>query len=433
MAAVGRTFKAIQTMNEPAVSVPDPDFPIAMKHKLIPSVYLVINPSDTNDSLRSGKVRIFIRPEYFLGTTCETHMVDLVSITKEEPFREFTYDEDSVKPFWCLLTDGGPDENPRFLANISKYLLLFKKLDLDYLTVQTHAPGQSAYNPVERSMASLSGKLVGIELDALTYGNHLGSVDGKVTIIDEDLGRHNFRHAGERLCELWGLDKINGHQVTTSYVEVHHRVDFLDIEEESWDWIERHAQICKYSLDIRKCKDRNCCSQPRAPEIYDLLSANNGFLPPIIKGRDGHFLNLVHTLKYFGEKIPGYDEHCPSISPDLYHKFVCQRCFRYFPTKTFLKQHNKTIHLNEKTPKERIANEDSVPEGRVANEEAENLPRDYRCNVESTKENENSNRDITLQNQTFQEEKATKKGKNRARGSRQQTKPWEQDHLTFKI
>lgn len=72
MAAVRRTFKAIQIMNEP-VSVPDHDFSIATKHKLIPSVYLVINPSNTNDSLHSGKVRIFIRPEYFLSTTCETH------------------------------------------------------------------------------------------------------------------------------------------------------------------------------------------------------------------------------------------------------------------------------------------------------------------------------------------------------------------------
>ena len=95
---------------------------------------------------------------------------------------------------------------------------------------------------------------------------------------------------------------------------------------------------------------------------------------PIIKGCDGHFLNLVHTLEYFREKLPGYDEHCPSISTDLYHKFICQKCFRYFLTKTFLKQHNKTIYLNEKVPKEWITNEDSVLEGRVANKESENLP-----------------------------------------------------------
>jgi len=95
VAAVGRTFKTIQTTNEP-VSVPEHDFPKAAKHKLIPFVYLVINP---NDSLRSGKIRIFIRLKHFLGTSCETHMVDLMSITKEEPFNEFMHHEGSVKPF----------------------------------------------------------------------------------------------------------------------------------------------------------------------------------------------------------------------------------------------------------------------------------------------------------------------------------------------
>jgi hypothetical protein len=129
MAAVGRTFKTIQTINEP-VSVPDHDFLLAIKHKLVPFVYLLVDPSNTNDSLRSGKTRIFIRPEYFLSTSCETHMVDLISITKEESFHEFTHNGNSVKPFWILLIDGGPNENSQFFANISKYLLLFKNLTL---------------------------------------------------------------------------------------------------------------------------------------------------------------------------------------------------------------------------------------------------------------------------------------------------------------
>ncbi len=126
----------IQISNEP-VSVPDHDFPVGSKHKLIPSVYLLIDPNNTNDSLRFRKMRIFIRPEYFLSTSSETHMIDLITIVKEEAYNEFTHYEGSVKPIWCLLTDGGPDENPQFLANIWKYMLIFKKLDLDYLTVRT--------------------------------------------------------------------------------------------------------------------------------------------------------------------------------------------------------------------------------------------------------------------------------------------------------
>jgi len=166
-----------------------------------------------------------------------------MKIVKEESFHEFTHYENSIKPFWYLLTDGGLDENPQFLANILKYLLLFKKHDLDYLTVRTHAPGQSAYNPVERSMSTLSGKLAGIELDVFVFGKHLGSIDGKVSIKDKDLACRNFKHAGERLYELWRRDNINGHPVITTYVETHDRTDFLDVKEESWDWIDRHAQI----------------------------------------------------------------------------------------------------------------------------------------------------------------------------------------------
>ena len=76
-------------------------------------------------------------------------MIDFMKIIEEKSFHEFTHYEDSVKSIWCLLTDGRSDENSRFLANIMKYLLIFKKLDLDYLTVRTHTPGQLAYNPVE--------------------------------------------------------------------------------------------------------------------------------------------------------------------------------------------------------------------------------------------------------------------------------------------
>ena len=52
-----------------------------------------------NNSLHSGKVRIFIWLEYFLSTSNETHIIDLISITKKEFYNEFTHHEGSVKPF----------------------------------------------------------------------------------------------------------------------------------------------------------------------------------------------------------------------------------------------------------------------------------------------------------------------------------------------
>ena len=70
------------------------------------------------------------------------------------------------------------------MKNIVQYAHLFHALDLDYLTVHTHTPGQSAYNPVERSMASLSAKLAGITLPIGEFGSHLNS---QGNVVDEEL------------------------------------------------------------------------------------------------------------------------------------------------------------------------------------------------------------------------------------------------------
>jgi len=67
------------------------DFPIGFKHKLILSIYLLINSSDINDSLQSGKLWIFICSEYFLEISCEIHMINLIKIIEKEAYHEFTY------------------------------------------------------------------------------------------------------------------------------------------------------------------------------------------------------------------------------------------------------------------------------------------------------------------------------------------------------
>ncbi len=185
---VGRTFKTVQSVNEP-VTIADHDFPISTKQKLIPSVYLLINPSDSSKTLRTGHMSIVVRPEYFVGTSSRTHMADLIKIIHSEQFKETTKCEEKTKSIWVLIVDGGPDENLKHLKNIFEYSKLFKKEDLDYLTVRTHAPGQSAYNPVERSMATLSEKLTGISFPIDHFGSHLNS-QGKV--VDDDLAYKNF-------------------------------------------------------------------------------------------------------------------------------------------------------------------------------------------------------------------------------------------------
>ncbi|CAG8796289.1 18542_t:CDS:2, partial [Gigaspora margarita] len=274
--AVGRTFKTIQTINEP-VLVADHDFLVSSKIKLILSVYLVIDPANSNNSLRLDQLAIFIRPEYFVGTSFLTHMSDLQSIISNQQFAAAILKEDKVKPVWVLLIDGGPDENPKHLKNIIY-----------------------VYNPVERSMASLSEKLAGIILPINKFGSHLDS-QGKV--LDENLVYKNFEFAGKSLCDIWKKDDINSKPVTTEYID-QVRQPFAEMGSLiSWEWVDQHTQISLF------------------------LDQNNGFLSSITKGKDQYYINPIHALQYYDKlKILPYDCCYPSISRELHQRLCYTTC-----------------------------------------------------------------------------------------------------------
>ena len=95
--------------------------------------------------------------------------------------------------------DGGPDENPRFPKTLAYGIKRFKDLNLDAYVTVTYAPGNSAFNQVERRVAPLSKELAGVILPHEHYGSHLDS-SGKT--IDEELERRNFKKAGTTLAEV---------------------------------------------------------------------------------------------------------------------------------------------------------------------------------------------------------------------------------------
>ncbi|PKC51214.1 hypothetical protein RhiirA1_478451 [Rhizophagus irregularis] len=76
-----------------------------------------------------------------------------------------------------------------------------------------------------------------------------------------------------------------------------------------------------------------------------LLDENDGFLPPITKEKDGHFINPIHALQYYDKlKILPYDRCCPSISQELHQRLCCNICGKYFPTLKFMKEHKRNVH-----------------------------------------------------------------------------------------
>ena len=102
------------------------------------------------------------------------------------------------------------------MKNIFQYCRMFHGFDFDYLSIWIHAPGQSAYNPVECSMLTFSQKLAGITLPINKFGSHLNS---QGQIVDSELAMKNFRYASEILCTLWKRDSIFGKPVTAQYTD----------------------------------------------------------------------------------------------------------------------------------------------------------------------------------------------------------------------
>ena len=84
----------------------------------------------------------------------------------------------------------------------------FENNDPDDVFVFTHAPGSSAYNPVERRMASLSKDSAGNILPFDTFGNHLDVLN---KTIDSELEIKNFEAATKSLGKS-GLSQL---QITT--------------------------------------------------------------------------------------------------------------------------------------------------------------------------------------------------------------------------
>ena len=98
--------------------------------------------------------------------------------------------ESLVKPLVFVSVDGGPDEAPKHQQSLASWSETFLQNNLDALFVFTHAPGSSAYNPVERRMAPLSRDTAGLTLPFDTFGSHLNSSNETTDI---ELEKKNFK------------------------------------------------------------------------------------------------------------------------------------------------------------------------------------------------------------------------------------------------
>lgn len=152
----------------------------------------------------------------------------------------------------------------------------FKKYNLDALFVVTNAPRRSAYNPVERRLASLGHATSGVILEHDHYGSHLNE-SGKT--VDKNLEKRNFKFADETLSEIWSSIMIDDYPVHSEYVEPSETKNIC-VPEYSQAWFQNHVRTPQYLIQITKCAEEDCCGSHRS-NVRDVLPL--GFLPVPVK------------------------------------------------------------------------------------------------------------------------------------------------------
>lgn len=127
------------------VSLPDHDWVVAARHKLIPSVYagVTIQPDGMGRSEAvgySGPTYVAIRSGKHSSSTAYAHALDFERLFELEEFQTIMKFgvEKAVKPVFIVTVDGGPDENPRYQKVIEVAVRHFLTYDLDAFFVATN-------------------------------------------------------------------------------------------------------------------------------------------------------------------------------------------------------------------------------------------------------------------------------------------------------
>lgn len=348
------------------VSLPDHDWVIAARHKLIPSVYAGIqikpNGLGTREAVGyTGPTYIAIRSGKHSSSTAYSHAFDFERLLQLSEFDSITRSgiDRLIKPVVVVTVDGGPDENPRYQKVIKVAISHFCKYDLDAILIATNAPGRSAFNRVERRMAPLSKELSGVILPHDRFGSHLNE---KYETINNDLEKQNFGFAGKSLAEIWSQVTVDGFPTIAEYINPEEsEVSENELQLRDEEWFSIHVRTSQYFTQVVKCSDNNCCSSPRS-SYFNVIK--DRFIPPPVpidntieglksperttkKDYDNYpSLFVLQNLKLqdilpqsakMFKSIP-YDLYCPSVQSFL-HDRICKICHLYFASLVMLRNH----------------------------------------------------------------------------------------------
>ncbi|CAF4336056.1 unnamed protein product [Rotaria sp. Silwood2] len=329
--------------------------PPSVPYQLKPTVYASCILDENGVITNSGPTYISVRSAKHDRINIDCEEIDFDHVVKLKEFERTARNHiGEVKPVIIMNIDSiNPMDYTRYQKTLYLSIKKFKKYNLDVFILITQAPGQTAFNMVERRLALLSHDLSGLVLPDNYFGTHL-NISGLT--IDAELEKMNLKKTGEVLAEVWNMNMIDRCQVVTEYIDpptsademvrfidtkftldyiideicdedeeipLHQRIQrsrpafypdsntdtkpkpVYDIDEY---WCATHVFQTQYTIQIVRCTKPECCGPWRSNYIQVFP---HRFLPPPVpfhrssrgvrlENIESSFANLKPTSPYYG-------------------------------------------------------------------------------------------------------------------------------------
>ena len=138
---VSKEQTAILMHVEYRVKLPDHDFPISEKHKLIRSFYAACEKNKACSIGYNWPTYITIRSGKHDKSSATSHIEDFGALPSLDEFKEACLKDGALKPMLFVSVDGGQDEAAKSTMTLETWVPIFKEYDLDIALIFTHAPG----------------------------------------------------------------------------------------------------------------------------------------------------------------------------------------------------------------------------------------------------------------------------------------------------
>ena len=140
---VSKKQTAILMHLEYTVKLPDRDFAIGEKHRLLPSVYAACGKSKYGSIGYNGPTYVAIRSEKYDKSSAASHIEDFWTFLSLDEFEEACLKDSVLKLVLLVSVDGALHEAPKSTMTLEVWVGIFKDYDLDIALIFTHESGRN--------------------------------------------------------------------------------------------------------------------------------------------------------------------------------------------------------------------------------------------------------------------------------------------------